>query len=301
MYFWPDSQVGNITIYLLDLSSFSPAASPGNHPGTNALYKMTANPRGMTLIINNKLFNDGKKKTRKGSEKDVDLVKALFSDLGFMVQTEENLTKEDMTNKIDDVVCQDHSSYDCFVLWLMSHGESGKVMCSDGKMILIDTLHEMFSSCSTLGGKPKLFFIQACRGDEEDEGMLVTTDQNTPDISAYKQLNDSNEANKAVSPGGSVNKKATIIPKNSDFLYAFSTVDNFVSFRHEEQGSYFVRNLVEVFHECVANDHLLDILTSVNQKVSEEAFKLQLSGQDKMKMCKQIPEVRHTLRKKLRF
>ena len=301
MYFWPDSQVGNITIYLLDLSSFSPAASPGNHPGTNALYKMTANPRGMTLIINNKLFNDGKKKTRKGSEKDVDLVKALFSDLGFMVQTEENLKKEDMMNKIDDVVCQDHSSYDCFVLWLMSHGESGKVMCSDGKMILIDTLHEMFSSCSTLGGKPKLFFIQACRGDEKDEGMLVTTDQNTPDISAYKQLNDSNEANKAVSPGGSVNKKATIIPKNSDFLYAFSTVDNFVSFRHEEQGSYFVRNLVEVFHECVANDHLLDILTSVNQKVSEEAFKLQLSGQDKMKMCKQIPEVRHTLRKKLRF
>ena len=301
MYFWPDSQVGNITIYLLDLSSFSPAASPGNHPGTNALYKMTANPRGMTLIINNKLFNDGKKKTRKGSEKDVDLVKALFSDLGFMVQTEENLTKEDMMNKIDDVVCQDHSSYDCFVLWLMSHGESGKVMCSDGKMILIDTLHEMFSSCSTLGGKPKLFFIQACRGDEKDEGMLVTTDQNTPDISAYKQLNDSNEANKAVSPGGSVNKKATIIPKNSDFLYAFSTVDNFVSFRHEEQGSYFVRNLVEVFHECVANDHLLDILTSVNQKVSEEAFKLQLSGQDKMKLCKQMPEVRHTLRKKLRF
>ena len=268
-----------------------------NHPGTNDLYKMTAIPRGKTLIINNKSFNDEKNEnsTRHGSEKDVDLVDHLFSDLGFEVKIKENLTKEILEKEIDDIVSQDHSSYDCFVLWLMSHGESGKVMCSDKNMIDIDILHEKFSSCSSLSGKPKLFFIQACRGDRKDEGTLVTTDRHDP--------NKSNEAKKAVLPGNSVNQQATIIPTNADFLYAFATVDKFVSVRHPEEGSYFVRNLVNVFREQVADEHLLDMLTSVNQKVCAETFKLPLSTQDEMKKisCKQAPEVKHTLRKKLRF
>ena len=259
---------------------------------------MTAIPRGMTLIINIRSFNDevGEQSTRLGSEKDVDLLKALFGDLGFMVQTKENLTKDELMNELRDVVRQDHSSYDCFVLCLMSHGKSGGVMCSDKVTISIEDLQRMFRECPTLIGKPKLFFIQACRGDEEDEGKYAVTDN---DISADKQVN---EAKKAISPEDSVNQQATKIPTNSDFLFAFSTVDRFVSYRNVCKGSYYVRCLVEVFRERVADDHLLEMLTLVNQKVSEVAVERKSSeNEGGRKICKQSPEFRNTLRKKLRF
>lgn len=262
---------------------------------------MTAIPRGMTLIINIRSFNDevGEQLTRLGSEKDVDLLKALFGDLGFMVQTKENLTKDELMKELRDVVRQDHSSYDCFVLWLMSHGKSGGVMCSDKVTISIETLQRMFRECPTLIGKPKLFFIQACRGDEEDEGKYVVTDT---DISADKQVNETNEAKKAISPEDSVNQQATKIPTNSDFLFAFSTVDRFVSYRNVCKGSYYVRCLVEVFRERVADDHLIEMLTLVNQKVSEVAVERKSSeNKDGRKIYKQSPEFRNTLRKKLRF
>ena len=255
----------------------------------------------MTLIINIRSFNDevGEQLTRLGSEKDVDLLKALFGDLGFMVQTKENLTKDELMKELRDVVRQDHSSYDCFVLWLMSHGKSGGVMCSDKVTISIETLQRMFRECPTLIGKPKLFFIQACRGDEEDEGKDVVTDT---DISADKQVNETNEAKKAISPEDSVNQQATKIPTNSDFLFAFSTVDRFVSYRNVCKGSYYVRCLVEVFRERVADDHLIEMLTLVNQKVSEVAVERKSSeNKDGRKIYKQSPEFRNTLRKKLRF
>lgn len=262
---------------------------------------MTAIPRGMTLIINIRSFNDevGEQLTRLGSEKDVDLLKALFGDLGFMIQTKENLTKDELMKELRDVVRQDHSSYDCFVLWLMSHGKSGGVMCSDKVTISIETLQRMFRECPTLIGKPKLFFIQACRGDEEDEGKYVVTDT---DISADKQVNETNEAKKAISQEDSVNQQATKIPTNSDFLFAFSTVDRFVSYRNVCKGSYYVRCLVEVFRERVADDHLIEMLTLVNQKVSEVAVERKSSeNKDGRKIYKQSPEFRNTLRKKLRF
>lgn len=301
-YFYADCiqclawQSGRKYVNLLTYALFPAAVSPGNHPETDAVYNMTAIPRGMALIVNNWSFRGDAKGqfTRVGSEIDVDLVKALFDDLGFKVKTRENLTKKDLMDELDNVVCQDHSAYDCFVLWLMSHGQSGKVMCSDKDSILFETLWDMFSNCRELRGKPKLFFIQACRGEKEDEGMSDVIDA---DISAYKRLNESNEAKNAVSAEDSVNQPATTIPSNSDILFAFSTVDRFVAYRNKSKGSYYVRCLVEVFRERVTDDHLLDILTLVNKKVSEVA----VEDKDKMKICKQMSEVRHTLRKKLRF
>ena len=86
------------------------------------------------------------------------------------------------------------------------------------------------------------------------------------------------------------------------FLYAFSTVDEYVSYRHEALGSYYVRGLVEALRERAFYDHLLDILTVVNQKVSNmEANMPSVENKNEIKTFKQIPEVKHTLRKKVRF
>ena len=246
---------------------------------------MTAIPRGITLIVNNKIFAGKADQTRHGSQEDVRQIEALFAALGFEVRKRENLSRRQLLDELDNVACQDHSAYNCFVLWLMSHGGSGEVSCSDNNTILVQTLHDMMSKCHTLSGKPKLFFIQACRGDKEDQGVSVACDGGH---SSNKQLSPDHVDSPLTD---AVKKPSPIVPTHADFLYAFSTVDEYVSYRHEALGSYYVRGLVEELRERAVYDHLLDILTVVNQKVSNMEIKI----------FKQMPEVRHTLRKKVRF
>ena len=272
---------------------------PGYHPGTDDVYNMTARPRGITLIINNASFvhhpKHGQQSPRHGSEEDVRQVEALFTALDFSVRTKENLSRLQLLDELYYIAREDHSAYDCFVLWLMSHGRSGEVFCSDGNTIPIQTLHDMFSNCDTLSGKPKLFFIQACRGDGEDEGVSIAA--NTT-ISSYELLS----PNQVDSPIDAVKEPASKVPTHADFLYAFSTVDEYVSYRHEALGSFYVRGLVEALRERAVYDHLLDILTVVNQKVSNmEANMLSVGNNNEIKVFKQMPEVKHTLRKKVRF
>ena len=262
---------------------------------------MTAHPRGITLIINNKQFDDRllehiarvKDPTRHGSEEDVRQVETLFDALGFEVHTKENLTRLQLLNELDFFACQDHSKYDCFVMWLMSHGKSGEVFCSDGVTVPIQTANDMFCKCDTLSGKPKLFFIQACRGIEEDEGVTVTANISSPIQPTSSHVD---------SPIDAAEPSSSRVPTHADFLYAFSTVDEYVSYRHKALGSYYVRALVEAFRERAVYDHLLDILTTVNRKVSDmEATLSSVEDRTDIKTFKQIPEVRHTLRKKVRF
>ena len=256
---------------------------------------MTARPRGITLIINNASFAHhptyGQQSPRHGSEEDVGQVEALFTALDFTVETKKNLSKPQLLNELDSVVYgRDHRGYDCFVLWFMSHGRSGEVFCSDGNTIPIAALHDMLSGCDKLRGKPKLFFIQACRGENEDEGVTASSDTG---ITSYGHVGSSFV---------SVKNPASREPTHADFLYAFSTVDEYVSYRDENLGSHYVRGLVEAFRERLVCDHLLDILTVVNQKVSNmEAKRPSRKNKNKIKICKQMPEVKHTLRKKVRL
>ena len=281
--------------YLYKISLFCEAVQPGYHPGTDEVYNMTARPRGITLIINNASFahhpTHGQQSPRHGSEEDVRQVEALFTALDFTVQTKRNLSRLQLLNELDDVVYgHDHRSYDCFVLWFMSHGKSGEVFCSDGNTIPIQSLHDLFSRCDKLSGKPKLFFIQACRGEDEDEGVTACSDTG---ITSYGHVN---------SPFDSVKNPASREPTHADFLYAFSTVDEYVSYRDKHLGSHYVRGLVEAFRERAVYDHLLDILTVVNKKVSNmEVKRPSGANSDEIKICKQMPEVKHTLRKKVRF
>ena len=54
----------------------------------------------------------------------------------------------------------------CFVLVILSHGRDGVIMGSDGAKVNLKSIFAMFSNdnCRSLRKKPKLFFIDACRG-----------------------------------------------------------------------------------------------------------------------------------------
>lgn len=270
------------------------AVRPGNHPGTSDVYNMTTIPRGIALIINIKSFRrDVNLSFRVGSKQDVRQLEDLFKALGFDVRKEEDLTKKDLLSKLASVANEDHSSCDCFVLWLMSHGRSGEVYCSDGETLPIKTAQDMFSKCKTLQEKPKLFFIQACRGEKEDEGVTQDRAAATP-IPSLPQC--------PTLPSDNEKPPASKMPTHADFLYSYATVDEHVSYRHQKLGSYYVQGLVEAFRERAVNEHLLDILTNVNQRVSGMVATLRtLDDKTKMKDFKQVSQFESTLRKKVRF
>ncbi|PAA69355.1 hypothetical protein BOX15_Mlig001598g10 [Macrostomum lignano] len=67
--------------------------------------------------------------------------------------------------------CSDQlERHGCFVCFLMAHGSPDCVFGSDGRPCRIPDVTKIFQSscCRSLAGKPKIFFIQACRGQHHD-------------------------------------------------------------------------------------------------------------------------------------
>ena len=61
---------------------------------------------------------------------------------------------------------EDWKSFECVVLILMSHGQGDCILGDDGKAVKVKDLTDIFSTenCPDLDGKPRLVFVQACRG-----------------------------------------------------------------------------------------------------------------------------------------
>lgn len=77
----------------------------------------------------------------------------------------------------------DHKDADCLVVIVMTHGDPNELKAYD-YTYHSSRLWEQFTAenCPTLAGKPKLFFIQACRGDRVDLGTRVTQIDGNPRI-----------------------------------------------------------------------------------------------------------------------
>ena len=263
------------------------AVRPGFHQGKDDVYNMTSSPRGKALIINNKTFLNHSKE-RQGSEHDFLAVHKLFQDLGFKVTPKENLTKSEFLGELDAMACEDHSQYDCFVLWLMSHGDKDVVYSTDDKKIHLDKVRELFSnsSCRSLDGKPKVFFTQACRGVGEE---FVESDGSQSARAPQKTL----PLSEGAKPANQLSHS------RAHFLEAYSTVDGFYSYRNDKRGSYFVQCLVEVFRERVAHDDIDTMLIEVNRRLSQMQGRVRLG--DGVKQVKLACEFINRLTKKLYF
>lgn len=115
---------------------------------------------------------------------------------------------------------------DAFVCCILSHGRENAVLAIDGKPFSIKDIIRTFKATtqSTLTGKPKMFLFQACRGREEQQGVLQK----------YLQTDDHHSLS---------------IPEEADFLVVMSTVEDYVSFRHPIDGSWFIQSLCQQLKE----------------------------------------------------
>ncbi|XP_053732752.1 caspase-like [Synchiropus splendidus] len=233
-------------------------------------YSMKSEKRGTCLIINNENFRSMKK--REGTMMDEECVFAVFEWLNFEVKVHRDCDRRTILSIIKETAAEDHSQVDSLVCMVFSHGDEGRVFGVDGRAVMLQELTAPFtgSKCPSLAGKPKMFFIQACQGEKNNDPVTIEAD--------------SGVVSDAVKP--------PTIPSESDFLLAKSTVPTFYSYRNVEQGSWFIQSLCgQVFILVPRTVDLLSILTKVNEDVSEKDVGSR----------KQMPEFVSSLRKKVVF
>ncbi|XP_009086338.2 caspase-10 [Serinus canaria] len=249
-----------------------------NESKTMKSYKMDGPRRGFCLIINNVNF---KSSQRKGSYKDAEQLERVFKWLGLEVRTYTDLTSGEMINLMETWQhVQDHQDRNCFICCILSHGKSGAIYGTDNRLVSIRVLTSHFTAkqCPQLAAKPKLFFIQACQGDKVQSPVYVDTDGPTPDLSSGQER---------------VSLYASI-PEEADFLLGMATVDGYVSFRHIEEGTWYIQALCSKLQLLVPRgEDILSILTQVNEDVARRDSP---SGTKK-----QMPQPAYTLRRKFIF
>ncbi|XP_073708334.1 caspase 8, apoptosis-related cysteine peptidase, like 1 [Garra rufa] len=242
------------------------------------LYSMSNRPLGYCLIVNNFNFEGTLQlRNRTGTDKDKDDLTRVFEKMAFKVEVRDDLQASDIQNVLKEFAERDHSQMDAFACCILSHGEKGSVLGIDGKPVPIRELTNLFANCHTLVNKPKLFFIQACQGNEAQQGVWMADGQeNTTEERTFEE--DSHTAT------------SHSVPIEADFLIGIATVEYHKAFRHKTDGSIFIQELCNQLESgCPRKEDIHSILTKVNSIVSSKI----LQGH------KQMPEVRYTLTKAL--
>ncbi|KAK3735760.1 hypothetical protein QZH41_008916 [Actinostola sp. cb2023] len=210
---------------------------------------------------------------RKGSNIDARNLQSLFLFLRYKVKLVENQRARNLKETVFKFAKEDHKNYDSVVVCLLSHGLEGQIYGVDGSLVSINDLVSMFNGngAKTLVGKPKLFFVQACRGGEFDrgigfervDGLESAPSDERPVEEVLEELYASEQTDSGfVSPQS--------LTSEADFLLAFSTVPGFVSWRHSDKGSWFVQALVDVFKQYSSKEDIANMLIRINRKVALE-------------------------------
>ncbi|KFV74552.1 Caspase-9, partial [Struthio camelus australis] len=262
------------------------------------VYDLKADPCGYCLILNNVNFSrDSDLSTRAGSNIDCEKLEKRFKSLHFNVLTRKDLKAQEIVWELQKLARLDHSALDCCLVVILSHGCQtshiqfpGGIYGTDGKAIPVEKIVNYFngSHCPSLRGKPKLFFIQACGGEQKDQGFEVESD--SPGDEAHR-LSMESDATPFQAPSGALDEPDAIasLPTPSDILVSYSTFPGFVSWRDRLSGSWYVETLDSVLDQYAHSEDLLNMLLRVAHAVSAKG------------KYKQIPGCFNFLRKKFFF
>jgi hypothetical protein len=215
------------------------------------IYSLTRNEKGHighALIFNNYSFVP----PRLGSDVDTRNIRLSLEKLGFEVHSPFiDLTAREIKKTIETCAEDtDFRNFSCLACVLMSHGHTKTQLFGiDNEPVhLINDIIAPFKDCKSLSGKPKLFFIQACRGGGaspvDDDG-----DSATDTVDAL------------------VSRK---IPDTADMLIQYAAVENSEAVRNPLTGSYFIRSVCHVLdNEALkVNVEVNLLLRMVNERVA---------------------------------
>ncbi|XP_018590657.2 caspase-2 isoform X1 [Scleropages formosus] len=239
-------------------------------------YTMISSPRGLALVISNVTFDPTLPELvdRVGGDVDEDELRRVFAELDFRVTVARNLTAQGMRNCIEQFRDRpDHQAANSCVVCLLSHGVEGAVYGADGQLLELDWVFQAFDNahCPLLQNKPKMFFIQACRGEEMDNGV----DQSDGTDRMQSPGCDEMEAGREEGQGNGVKgervqeRLQVKLPQRSDMICGFATLKGTAAMRNTKKGSWYIQELTMTLRQRAMDTHLSDILVQVNAHIKE--------------------------------
>uniref|UniRef100_A0AAG5DIT1 Caspase family p20 domain-containing protein n=1 Tax=Anopheles atroparvus TaxID=41427 RepID=A0AAG5DIT1_ANOAO len=181
---------------------------------------------------------ENKRDNRAGSMKDMDKIKAVLRNYRTeQLKIHSNCSLRSVRKVMDDVSQKDFSNNSCLLVFIMSHGGSqDTILAHDGEWY---SLHEdIVEKCTlnnSLKGKPKIFVLQACRGDAQMQ----------PD-SVKKVMSD-----------------------KSDIVIFQSTYEGSVSWRDRE-GSFFMQEFLKLLESSDSSVDIHDINIKLNARLPHD-------------------------------
>lgn len=255
------------------------------------VYKLCGEKRGKVFIMNNRFLNTSWE--REGSDIDVKNLTDLFQQLHFEVVTKTDTPAKEIfeflieeRNKI-----KNWKEVECIVLIFMSHGTCGYIYGNDHKAIKLSDLTEVFDSehCPGLDDKPRLVFVQACRGVTDQEKMTELC------VKVENQKIQPNSCDELDSETFHDEKPTQIKHPSADFFIAYATPEGTSAYRHIESGSWFLNAVVWTFKYHAKREELQHLLIRVNRLVAKG------KGSASFGQKLTVSEVKSNLRKKFYF
>lgn len=235
-------------------------------------YRMKSSPLGFCVIINNVEFEYNILRPRLGSDADATRLSDVFSDLDYKVMIKRNLTSVEIRKLFQQIsTSPDLEHHDSLVVIVLSHGETEEFYGTDNQLVNIRVMLSYFNNreCPALKGKPKMFFIQACRGRDMDYGCIP--EQQLDAASFEEAILAKGPQTACIEPMAAVIhlESLQVDVSYSDMIVSYSTVHGFVSLRHPMNGSWYCTALALQLTERAKDHELVDILRKVDVEVQK--------------------------------
>ena len=162
----------------------------------------------------------------------------------------DSLTSTQMVDTMLSMAQRNHADYDSFICCILTHGEQNMVHGADSIPVSLLDLTGVMKMCSTLINKPKMFFIQAVRGDHEDEGHPISVDDQLQQHSGGRPGEDR-------------------IPQEADFFFGYATSLGNVAYRSRRYGSWYISELCKVLTTYGCTNSLSNMMRKVNNSLSK--------------------------------
>ncbi|XP_074539239.1 caspase-2 isoform X6 [Halichoeres trimaculatus] len=240
-------------------------------------YRMKSSPRGYALVISNVTFNPHTAPDldpRKGGEVDDEVLRKVFTELDYVVTVHRDLSAQGMRTCIENFSRQpDHQTVDSCVVCLLSHGVEGAIYGTDGQLLQLDWVFGTFDNahCPLLQNKPKMFFIQACRGEEMDcgveqiDGPVRTCSPSCEQHDAGRE----GQGDAGSRQRGDHGRTRIKLPQRSDMICGFASLKGTAAMRNTKRGSWFIQEINTAFRQQARDTHVADILVQVNSRIKE--------------------------------
>ncbi|KAL7648697.1 UNVERIFIED_CONTAM: hypothetical protein RMT77_000604 [Armadillidium vulgare] len=258
-------------------------------------YNMNHQKRGTCLIIYYSEYDKCLKnlKPRSCAESDLKCTNSAFKNLGFENKVYHNLKLSDLREVLKNESKAEHDNEDCIAIVFMSHGyydeqKRQQYLWAFDERFKPNLLWKYFtpSECLTLAGKPKLFFIQACRGEKTDKGIQLRG------ILSYTDGPESKGNISDIEEDYSV-------ASYSDFLKVWASYPGHFAFKSNNngiRGSVFIHYLAKVLEEDGKKDNLETLLLKVKRRVTieyESSTTMEFLNHNKQIPCVQSTLIRH--------